>query len=269
MDIFVDSHTHLYQQRFDEDIDEVIQRSLAAGVTTMILPNIDLESLEKVADLSHRYLSHCLPTVGLHPCDVKEDYEAVLEEMKKWAFEPTAFPDSRIYAIGETGLDYYWDETYIEQQKAALNIQLEWCRQLDLPVILHTRESVQDTIDIIAKEHKGILRGVFHCFSGTLEEARQIIAMDNFYLGVGGPVTYKNAALPELLREIPLERILLETDAPYLPPVPYRGKRNESSFIPLIAEKLAEIKRCSLSEMARQTTANAGRLFGFRAHLSI
>jgi len=261
MPVFIDSHAHIYQPTFNSDIAEVIQRCTAAGVNKIILPNIDIESLNRVLNLSSAHPDICLPTVGLHPCDVKENYLEVLEEIKPWAFQPERFPEKRIYAIGETGLDYYWDTTFKEEQKVALRMQIEWALQLDLPIILHTRNSIQDTIDIIREQYDGRLRGVFHCFSGTLDEAQQIISMENFYLGIGGTLTYKNSHLPEVLRELPLEKIMLETDAPYLSPVPYRGKRNESSYIPIIAERLAEIKRVAIVEVAQSTTANAEALF--------
>lgn len=261
MPVFIDSHAHIYQPAFHGDIADVIERSTAAGLSKIILPNIDIESLDRVLKLSCAYPDICLPTVGLHPCDVKEDYLEVLEAMKSWAYQPLLFPEKKIYAIGETGLDYYWDTTFKEEQKAALRMQIAWALELDLPIILHTRNSIQDTIDIIRELHDGSLRGVFHCFSGTLEEAQQIISMDNFYLGIGGTLTYKNSHLPEVLKDVPLQRVMLETDAPYLSPVPYRGKRNESSYLPFIAERLAEIKRVTLELVAEMTTANAELLF--------
>jgi TatD DNase family protein len=261
MPVFIDSHAHIYQPTFNGDIADTIRRSKEAGLSKIILPNIDIESLDRVLKLSSAYPDICLPTVGLHPCDVRENYVEVLEEMKSWAYRPERFPEKKIYAIGETGLDYYWDTTFKEEQKIALRMQVAWALELDLPIILHTRNSIQDTIDIINELHDGRLRGVFHCFSGTLEEAQQIISMENFYLGIGGTVTYKNSQLPEVLKEIPLEKIMLETDAPYLSPVPYRGKRNESSYIPIIAERLAEVKRVALGEVAQLTTANAEALF--------
>jgi TatD DNase family protein len=261
MPVFIDSHAHIYQPTFNGDIADTIRRSKETGLSKIILPNIDIESLDRVLKLSCAYPDICLPTVGLHPCDVKENYAEVLEEMKSWAYRPKRFPEKKIYAIGETGLDYYWDTTFKEEQKIALRMQVAWALELDLPIILHTRNSIQETIDIIKELHDGRLRGVFHCFSGTLEEAQQIISMENFYLGIGGTVTYKNSHLPDVLKEIPLEKIMLETDAPYLSPVPYRGKRNESSYIPIIAERLAEVKRVTLGEVAQLTTANAEALF--------
>jgi TatD DNase family protein len=261
MNYWIDTHAHIYQPNFDEDIQEIIQRCLDANVQKVILPNIDIESLKRVENLSQQYPSICLPTVGLHPCDVKENFQEVLEEMKNWAFHPNVFPENKIYAIGETGLDYYWDIAFKEEQKAALEIQISWAKTLKLPIILHTRESVQDTIDIIRANKDESLSGVFHCFSGNLEEALQIIEMGDFYLGIGGPLTYKKSTLPDILKEIPIDKIILETDAPYLTPAPFRGKRNESSYIPIIGQKLAEVKNCPIDDIQIQTTKNAIQLF--------
>ena len=261
MSYWIDSHAHIYDERFNDDIEQLIHRCQELQVQKIILPNIDLDSLERVKTLSNRFPKHCFPTVGLHPCDVKADFRAILEEMKPWAFQPDMFVHKKIYAIGETGLDYYWDTTFKEEQKEALRIQIQWAKELDLPIILHTRSSIQDTIDIIKEEQDGQLKGVFHCFSGTLEEAQQIMEIEDFYLGVNRPLTYKKSKIVEVFENIPLEKILLETDAPYLPPVPYRGKRNESSYIPIIAQKLAEIKQCDCSLIQKQTTANVEALF--------
>lgn len=261
MNIFVDSHAHIYQPVFDDDLPQIIQRALDNGVTKIVLPNIDIESIERVRKTSLQYPGVCFPTIGLHPCDVKEDYLQVLSTLKEIAFNPVLFPENKIYALGETGLDYYWDITYKEQQKEALRIQISWAQELNLPIILHTRDSVSDTINIVKEMYNEELKGVFHCFSGSFEEAKTIVEMEGFYLGIGGPLTYKNATLPTWLKEIPLEKILLETDAPYLPPVPYRGKRNESSYIPLIAERMGEVYQKSIAEIAEITTKNACTLF--------
>ncbi len=262
MNFWIDSHAHIYQPQFEEDIQEVIDRCLAQNVQKIVLPNVDIETLDSVKNLSDKYSHICLPTVGLHPCDVKENYQQVLSEMKSWAYQPEMFKDKKIYAIGETGLDYYWDLTFKEEQKEALKIQIQWAKDLNLPIILHTRESVQDTIDIIKEYYDENLKGVFHCFSGTLAEAQQIAELDNFYLGIGGPLTYKKSTLPDIIKEIPLDKIMLETDAPYLPPVPYRGKRNESSYIPLIGQKMAEVYNCAVEIVQEKTTQNAMKLFG-------
>ncbi|MCO5248610.1 MAG: TatD family hydrolase [Chitinophagales bacterium] len=265
MNGWIDSHSHLFAKEFDEDIDEVIQRCLQINVKKVILPNIDLMTLDRVKKLSDTYPEICLPTVGLHPCDVKEDFWEVLNKMKTWAYEPKMFIHQKIYAIGETGLDFYWDTTFAEQQKKALKIQIEWAKELRLPIILHTRNSIQETIDIIRDNMDEHLKGVFHCFGGTIEEAQQIIELGSFYLGVDGPLTYKNSKTPAIFQEISLEKILLETDSPFLPPTPHRGKRNESSYLPLIAQKLAEVKNMSLEEVRRVTTENCSKLFGIES----
>lgn len=261
MNFWIDSHAHIYQPQFEEDIQQVIERCLSVNVRKVILPNVDIETLDRVRVLSEKYPQICLPTVGLHPCDVKEDYQSVLKNMKSWAYQPDTFVEQKIYAIGETGLDYYWDVTFKEEQKEALKIQIQWSKDLNLPIILHTRESVQDTIDIIREHYDENLKGVFHCYSGTIEEAQQILELENFYFGVGGPLTYKKSTLPDVVKNIPLDRLMVETDAPYLPPVPYRGKRNESFYIPLIGQKMAEVFNCPIELVQEKTTFNAMKLF--------
>lgn len=262
MNYWIDSHAHLYVKEFDEDIEPVVKRCIEENVQKVVLPNIDLSSLERVKKLTTAHPNIFYPTVGLHPCDVKEDYAQVLEEIKTWAYNPEKFFGRKICAIGETGLDFYWDITHKNQQIEALKIQIEWAKELQLPIILHTRSSTQETIDLVRAYNDDHLHGVFHCFSGTLDEAEQILELGNFYLGVDGPLTYKNSVLPEIFKTIPLEKILLETDSPYLPPTPYRGKRNESSYLPLIGKKLAEVKGCSIEEVQLVTSKNTTDLFG-------
>lgn len=261
MNYWIDSHAHIYQPQFEEDIHQVIERCLGENVQKVILPNVDLETLERVKNLSAQFPHVCLPTVGLHPCDVKENFLDVLNDMRSWAFQPDMFIEKKIIAIGESGLDYYWDLTFKEEQKEALKIQIEWAKELNLPIILHTRESVQDTIDIIRELYDENLKGVFHCYSGTVEEAQQILELENFYFGIGGPLTYKKSTLPDVVKNIPLDRLMVETDAPYLPPVPYRGKRNESSYIPIIGRMLADVLDCPLEKIQEETSRNAIKLF--------
>jgi TatD DNase family protein len=193
--------------------------------------------------------------LGLHPCYVKEDVEEVLEVMQKHLSGNISFS-----AIGEIGLDYYWDKTFVEQQKRAFELQIDWALQSELSIVVHSRESTQDCIDIIAKKQQGDLRGIFHCFSGTLNEAKQLIDL-GFYLGIGGVLTFKNSDLKSIVKEIDLKHLVLETDAPYLAPVPQRGKRNEPSYIPLIASIMAEIKLVTIDEIAHQTSINANQIF--------
>ena len=251
---FIDTHTHLYDGRFDSDREAAIQRSIAAGVNRMYLPNCDHSTIEPMMDMVQRWPDHCFPMMGLHPCYVKEDYKKELDIVAGWlAQAPFA-------AVGEIGLDYYWDKTFVAQQKDAFGIQIDWALQYGLPIVIHTRESIQDGIDLVRSKQKGDLRGVFHCFSGDVAEARQIVDL-GFLLGIGGVVTYKKSTLGEVLEAIPLEHIVLETDAPYLAPVPHPGRRHESSYLPVVAHRIAELKQCNVTEIARVTTANAERLF--------
>lgn len=259
----IDTHSHLYLEHFRDDIKNVIQRCLDNGVKKIFLPNIDLTSIEPLAQLCQQFPEQCFPMLGLHPCDVKVDYQRVLQEIKD-AIDTklSIFPENKIYAIGECGLDYFWDKTFVEEQKIALNTQAEWALDLNLPIVLHTRNSFYDTFVAMKPFAKKGLSGVFHCFTGSWEEAQQVISLENFYMGIGGVLTYKNAGIADVVKQIPLEKIVLETDSPYLTPVPHRGKRNESSYTLIIAEKLAEIKEISLEEVAEVTTRNAELLFG-------
>lgn len=255
--MIIDTHAHSYDEVFVEDLAEVVNRSLDNGVKKVFMPNVDMESIEHMFDLYKRFPGHFYPMMGLHPCYVKADFKEVLKQMETLLKERR----SEIFGIGETGLDYYWDTTYVEQQKESLLKHINWSFEYDLPLILHTRNSIPDTIELVKSNYRKGLRGIFHCFSGNLEEAQSILEMEDFYLGIGGTVTYKNSHLPELLKQVSLERLVLETDAPYLPPVPYRGKRNESSYLLLVASKIAENKEVPVEEVARITTQNALKIF--------
>lgn len=255
--MFIDTHAHLYDQAFEESLQEDIQRAIRAGVGQMLLPNCDKHTIGPMLALAQKWPQVCIPMMGLHPCYVKDGYEAELETMRQWLDKET------FCAIGEIGLDYHWDRTFVREQKKALDTQIGWALEYDLPIVLHSRDSLPDVIDLVSKRQNGKLKGVFHCFGGSLEEARQIIDL-GFYLGIGGVVTFKSSQLPQVLAEIDLEHLVLETDAPYLAPVPYRGKRNESAYIPMIAEKIASIKACSLQEVADRTTAVARKLFALK-----
>jgi TatD DNase family protein len=252
---FIDTHTHLYLPQFDEDRSAMIQRALDAGVKRFYLPGIDSEHIASMLQLENDYPNVCFAMPGLHPCSVAANVEDELREVKKMLDEPRKW-----CAIGEIGLDLYWDTTYFEQQKYAFRTQIKWAKEYNLPIVIHSRSATQECIDIVAEEHAANLRGVFHCFGDDLQTAQQIIAL-GFYLGIGGVLTFKKAGLDLVAKDIPLDKIILETDAPYLAPVPYRGKRNESSYIPLIAQKLAEVKNISLEEVANVTTDNALRLY--------
>ncbi len=251
--ILTDTHTHLYDPKLAAD-EQQINRAIAAGVTRLYMPNCDIETIAPMLAIADAHPEHCLPMMGLHPTYVDTNYKQQLEVMEQWLSKRT------FHAIGEIGLDYYWDLTFQNEQFEALATQLDWALKYDLATVLHTREATEDTIKMVRKKQNGSLRGVFHCFGGTVEEAKQIIDL-GFYLGIGGVVTYKKSGLMEVLPQIPLEHIVLETDAPYLAPVPHRGKRNESAYIPFIAQQVADCYQTSIDHIAQVTTANAERLF--------
>lgn len=246
----IDTHTHLYVQEFEEDIDSVVERAINEGVEKFYLPAIDSSENAALLRLEKKFPGKMYAMTGLHPCSVKENYKEELAAIEQ------QLSQREFAAIGETGLDFYWDTTFSKQQEKSLHIQAEWAIQYKLPLVLHTRNAMQETIDIV-KEYKGTgLTGIFHCFSGTLSNAKEIIDL-GFLLGIGGVVTFKNAGLAEVVKDIDLKYLVLETDAPYLAPAPYRGKRNESSYLKYIAKKIGEIKELPVEEVAAQTTANA------------
>lgn len=251
---FIDTHTHLYLKEFLNDIDEVIERAEKAGVDKFFLPAIDSAETNAMFELEKKFPGKCFAMAGLHPCSVKENYKEELAVVEK------LLAKRKFAAIGETGLDFYWDKTFIKEQYESLTIQAAWALQYNMPLVLHTRNAMQETIDVIKTYNGRGLKGIFHCFGGTLQNAKDIIAQ-NFYLGIGGVVTYKNSGLAEIIKDIDLKHIVLETDAPYLTPVPYRGKRNESSYLIYIAQKIAEIKNIAVEEVAEQTTRNAKEIF--------
>ena len=250
----IDTHTHLYLPEFQGDIDNLLQIGAELGVNTHYMPAINSETHQNMMALEDKYPVQCKSMMGLHPCYVKEDVEKELQIVEEW------LKKRQFSAIGECGLDLYWDKTYVEQQKMALIQQMNWAKIYDLPIVLHTRNATQETIEMVKKYGQVGLSGVFHCFGGTEKEAKEIIEM-GFYLGIGGVVTYKNGGLDVVLKEIDLAQIVIETDAPYLAPVPFRGKRNEPAYLKTIAQKIADIKGCSLEEVAKVTTENAEQLF--------
>jgi len=253
--MLVDTHAHLYADQFDKDRDDVIQRGIDNGVQHFFLPNIDEASIPGMLDLEAQYPDRCHPMMGLHPCSVATDYKDVLEKMEAW-FEKRSF-----CAVGEIGLDYYWSKEFIKEQKDAFRIQCRWAKELDVPIVIHARDSMDDLIQIVAEEKTDNFRGIFHCFGGSLEQANRIIDL-GFLMGLGGVLTFKKANLGAVIEHIDMEHLVLETDAPYLAPTPYRGKRNESSYVKLVAEKLAEVKGLSLDEVASMTSQNALKIFG-------
>ena len=251
----IDTHTHLYSEEFDEDRAEMIQRALNKGVTEFYLPAIDSESHEKMLQLEAEYPQQIFAMMGLHPCYVKpETWEKELEIVENYLNQRT-FP-----AIGEIGIDLYWDKTTLDIQIKAFEKQIDWAIEKDLPIVIHTRESFEETFEVLERKKHPKLRGIFHCFSGTLEQAKHAIDL-GFVLGIGGVVTFENGKIDQFLHEIPLNKIVLETDAPYLAPVPFRGKRNESAYIELVAQKLVDIYKNDFSEIVHITTENAKRIF--------
>ena len=250
----IDTHCHLYSEEFDTDLEEVLKRAVSEGVKKFFLPAIDRSHTSGMNKLEEKYQDICIAMAGLHPCSVKADYLDEIAHVKH------LLSQRKFAGIGETGLDFYWDKTFIKEQYHALEIQISLALQYDLPLILHTRNATQETIDVV-KKHKGSgLTGIFHCFGGSLAEAQQIIDA-GFFLGIGGVITYKNSGLAEVLKDVNMDRIVLETDAPYLAPVPFRGKRNESSYLKYIADKLAAVKNVSTEEVEKITDANAKKIF--------
>lgn len=251
--LLIDTHAHLYLSDFDQDRAAMLQTALTAGVGQILLPAIDAETHAALVAMEEQF-SQCRAMMGVHPCSVKADYQKELSIAQDW------WNKRDFIAVGEIGLDFYWDKTFVDQQVDAFRIQIEWALQKKVPIVVHSRNACLECVQVL-KEYKGRgLTGVFHCFSGSLEEAREIIKL-GFYLGIGGVLTYKNAGLGTVLSEVPLEHLVLETDAPYLTPVPYRGKRNESSYLLLVASKLAEVKAVAIEQVAQVTTHNARILF--------
>ncbi|SEA02593.1 TatD DNase family protein [Arachidicoccus rhizosphaerae] len=250
----IDTHTHLYSEEFKEDIEAVMQRAESASVRQFYLPAIDSTTHEAMIAIENAYPTRCHSMMGLHPCSVKEDFHKELEIIEKW-LEKREF-----VAIGEIGLDFYWDKTHINEQYEAFKIQMEWALDRNLPISIHARDSIDECIATVKPFSDRGLQGIFHCFGGTTEQAKAIIDL-NFYLGIGGVFTFKKANMPEALKDISLNHIVLETDSPYLAPVPYRGKRNESAYILPIAEALAKSKDIALETLAEITSANARKIF--------
>ena len=249
-----DTHTHLYLKEYTDDIDAVMDRADAEGVTKFILPAIASTEVESMFALEQKFPGKCFAMAGLHPCSVKENYKEELDKVDKLLLE------RKFAAIGESGLDFYWDKTFMNEQYQSLNIQANLALQYKLPLILHTRNAMQETIDVIKSYNGKGLKGIFHCFSGTRQNANDIIEL-GFSLGIGGVVTFKNSGLADIVKDIDLARIVLETDSPYLTPVPFRGKRNESSYLKYVVNKIAEIKNMTPEEVADITTANAEMIF--------
>jgi TatD DNase family protein len=250
----IDTHAHIYAEEFDDDIASVVSRAKVAGIKRILMPAIDTETHARMLKLEKDQPGYCLSMMGLHPCSVKANYLDELKVIEQY------FSERKFIAVGETGLDFYWDLSFKEQQYEAFHQQAEWALHYDLPLIIHSRNSTNECIEVVQQHQKGRLKGVFHCFSGTAEQARKIVDL-GFYLGIGGVLTFKNSGLDKAIADIDLKHIVLETDAPYLAPVPFRGKRNECGYILYVAEKLAELKGVAVEEIDRITTQNANKLF--------
>jgi TatD DNase family protein len=252
---FIDTHTHLFTEQFDTDRSAAVERAIESGITKMLLPNIDLESIESMHQLVKDFPEHCFPMMGLHPCSVTENWEAELTTIK-------GHLDSNTYcAVGEIGMDLYWDKSTLVFQQKAFAQQIEWAKEMKLPVAIHVRDAFDETFEIIDQLNNANLTGVFHCFTGTVEQAEHILNYGGFKLGIGGVLTFKNSGLDKVISEIDLNHLILETDSPYLATTPHRGKRNESDYITLIASKLAEVKNVSIETIAEMTSRNALELF--------
>jgi TatD DNase family protein len=253
---FTDTHTHLYLEEFDPDRDQVILNAVEEGVEYLFLPNIDSASLEGMLALQKKFPEHCYPMIGLHPTSVKTNFQQELDVVKRELSDP----ETRYYAIGEVGIDLYWSREFEGFQHLAFGIQLDLAIKYNLPVVIHTRNSFEQAVDVIEEKQNPSIHGIFHCFGGSVAQAEKAISL-GFKLGIGGILTYKNSGLQKVVENFGLEHFVLETDAPFLPPVPYRGQRNESAYIPVIAAKIAEIKQIGVEEVAAVTTRNALTLF--------
>ena len=253
---FIDTHSHLFLEEFAEDLPLVMQRAKAAGVSRIYMPNIDCSTIKPLLDTVAQYPDYCFPMIGLHPTSVNSDFREELKVMKELLDQSHPF-----VAIGEVGMDLYWDRTFINEQFEAFETQIQWSAEYLLPLVIHSRDSFEEVYQVIKRnEHKN-LKGIFHSFTGTVEEAERLLQFDGFYLGINGVVTFKKSTLPEVLKNVPLERIVLETDSPYLTPAPNRGKRNESANVKDTLLKLAAIYQCSPENVAEITTMNALKIF--------
>ena len=252
---FIDTHSHLYDDAYSGEEDLTVQKAMTAGVEKIIVPDIDSETRSRMFSLTDRHQGLLFPTIGIHPTSVTADWKKEVDRMME-------FSDRKVWAIGEIGMDCYWSKEFVSEQKEVMKLMLEMAHERSLPVIIHSRDATEQIFDVLKSCRHLDLRGVFHAFGGSIETYRQIRKLGDWSVGIGGVLTFKKASIAETVKNIPLEHILLETDAPYLTPVPHRGKRNESAYIPLIAARLAELKEVQIEEIAEQTTKNAEKLFG-------
>ena len=251
---WTDTHAHIYAEEFNSDRDDMLRKSEASGVAKIYMPNIDHSSIDAMMEVESKNPSRCFSMMGLHPCSVKKDFEKELYLVEDWL-------DKRKFtAVGEMGTDLYWDKTFWPQQQEAFKVQVQLAKKHKLPLVIHSRDSVDETIELLRPFASEDFTGIFHCFSGSMEQANKIIGM-NFYLGIGGVSTFKNGGLDKVLPDVDLSRIVLETDSPYLAPVPHRGKRNEPSYIPIVAQRICDLKKITLEELSVATNTNAAKIF--------
>lgn len=255
--MFIDTHTHLFSEEFNGDRSLVVKKAIDCGVEKMLLPNIDVNSIHPLFDLCTKFPQNCYAMMGLHPGSVDEHFETQLATIKQALFSNK----ERCVAVGEIGMDLYWDKTFVEQQRIAFATQINWAKELNIPIVIHAREAFDEIFTVLDELNDERLSGVFHCFTGDEAQAQKALSYGNFKLGIGGVVTYKKSTLPEVLATVDLKHLLLETDSPYLAPVPFRGKRNESAYVLHVAEKLADIYQVSLKTIEETTTNNAKELF--------
>lgn len=252
--MYIDTHTHLYSEEFNLDRTDIIANAINLGVEKLFLPNVDSSSIQGMLELEQQFANHCFPMMGLHPCSVKENYLEELTIIKSW------LDKRRFFAIGEIGMDLYWDKTFVKEQEWVFRQQIEWAMEFNYTIVIHCRNAF-DEIFAVLKSYPKLPKGIFHCFSGTFEQAKHILDLGNFKLGIGGVITFKNSGLDKVVEQLSIHNIVLETDAPYLAPNPHRGKRNESAYIPLIAQKIADLKQLSIEDVALITTKNAEEIF--------
>lgn len=253
--MLIDTHSHIYSTDFIHDLDEVVQRAYSNDVRKIILPNIDSSSVKNLLNLVDTYPHICIPLMGLHPTSVNHDYQEELQVVEYW------LKKRKFYGIGEIGIDLYWDKSFLEEQIHAFRFQLDLAKQYELPVVIHVRDSFDEVFQVLKEVADGKLTGVFHSFSGTIEQAQLVIEM-GFKIGVNGIVTFKKSGLDQIIRQIDLQHLIVETDSPYLTPSPFRGKRNESSYLVYIAQKIADLHQMTVGDVAKITTENARKLFG-------
>jgi len=253
--MLIDTHTHLYAEEFKADRHEMIRRAMDLGIGKFYLPNIDSSSMEGMLQLEKDFPGVCVPMMGLHPCSVNERVEEELRIVEDW------LKKRKFAAIGEIGIDLYWDKTFFEEQKMAFRKQIAWALEYNYPIVIHCREAFDEIYEIVSS-YASLPKGIFHCFSGTLEQANKVISLKTFKLGIGGVVTFKNSGLDKVVEQVDMKHLVLETDSPYLAPVPFRGKRNESAYLMKVAEKVGALKNLSVEEVAEITTRSAGEIFG-------